>query len=82
MMPAVHERIANQVFDLATGAEDTKRKTGPDANKLTKRVRLMSGPPNRGGGAGTLKEDALGAMHMADWEAGRVRSTVSASSQY
>ena len=60
MMPAVHERIANQVFDLATGAEDTKRKTGPDANKLTKQVRLVSGLPNRGGGPGPFRGQGRG----------------------
>ena len=52
MMPDVYERIANDVFDLVIGAEDAKRKAGPEATEHTKRVRLVSGPPSRGGGPG------------------------------
>ena len=52
MMPDVYERIADDVFDLVTGAEDAKRKAGPEATEHTKRVRLVSGPPSRGGGPG------------------------------
>ena len=55
MMPEVYERIADDVFDLATGAEDTKRKAGPEANEHIKRVRLVSGPPSRGGGPGAYR---------------------------
>ena len=55
MMPAVYERIADDVFDLATGAEDAKRKAGPEATEHTKRVRLVSGPPSRGGGPGAYR---------------------------
>ena len=55
MMPAVYKRIADDVFDLATGAEDAKRKAGPEGTEHTKRVRLVSGPPSRGGGPGAYR---------------------------
>ena len=54
-MPEVYEWIADDIFDLATGAEDTKRKAGPEATEHTKRVCLVSGLLSRGGGPGAYR---------------------------
>ena len=47
-------------FDLVTGAEDAKGKAGPEGTEHTKRVRLVSGPPSRGGGPGAYRGQGRG----------------------
>ena len=55
LTPAGYENIAADAFDLATGAVEAKRKAASDTDELTKRVRLVSGPPSRGGGLGPYR---------------------------